>query len=405
MSRGALAGLKVLEFSDFVSGPYCAKLLADLSADVIKIENPGGGDRTRSYGPFPQDIPHPERSGLFLYLNTNKRGVTLNMDTATGRKIFLQLVKWADVLIENHLPQEMAALGLDYSSLKQVNPRLVVTSITPFGQTGPYRDYKGCDLTCSNMSGLAYINPFGGVNNAEQEPPLKGPMHAGDLIAGVIGAACTMSAAIAQQISGQGQQVDVSEQEAILSVIRRDVAVLTHENIPLRRPKEMRRREGGGWVKCRDGDASFVYAWQYWPRAKKLMGNPEWSDNPIFEDRTSRRENMDALKLLVQEWTVHRTRAELTLLAQENGIPCMPINSLDDVVNSDLLAARDFFATTDHPQAGHLKMPGAPFKLSDTPWQLNHPAPLLGEHNHQIYSDTLGYTKQELVKMRQEGVI
>ncbi len=146
MDREALSGLKMLEYGEFISGPYCGKLLADLGAEVIKVEQPGLGDKARRWGPFPQDLPHPEKSGLFLCLNTNKSGVTLNLSSNAGVKIFKELVKQVDVLVENNLPKEMERLGLDYESLHQINPRLVVTSITPFGQTGPYRDYKGCDL-------------------------------------------------------------------------------------------------------------------------------------------------------------------------------------------------------------------------------------------------------------------
>ena len=162
MDREALSGLKVLEYGEFICAPYCGKLLADLGAEVIKVEPPGLGDKARHWGPFPQDLPHPEKSGLFLYLNTNKLGVTLNLESAAGIKIFTELVKQVDVLVENNPPKEMEWLGLDYESLHQINPRLVVTSITPFGQTGPYHDYKGCDLISFHMSGEAYVNPAGG---------------------------------------------------------------------------------------------------------------------------------------------------------------------------------------------------------------------------------------------------
>ncbi len=159
---GALDGLKVLEFSEFITGPYCAKMMADLGAEVIKIEKPGLGDYARSWGPFPGNIPHPEKSGLFLFLNTNKLRVTLNCESNEGRKIFRQLIKWADVFIENNPPREMKRLGFDYQSLKKLNPSLIMTSITPFGQTGPYKDFKGGDLINSHMSSEAFGNPAEG---------------------------------------------------------------------------------------------------------------------------------------------------------------------------------------------------------------------------------------------------
>ena len=168
MSGQALSGLKAVEWSDFVSGPYCGKLLADLGAEVVKVERPGVGDGARSYGPFPQDIPHPERSGLFLYLNTNKLGVTLDVRTATGAQLLSKLLEQADVLIENNPPREVEELGFAYERLRQLNPRLVMTSITPFGQTGPYRDYRSCDLISFNASGLAFVNPSDGVDDPER---------------------------------------------------------------------------------------------------------------------------------------------------------------------------------------------------------------------------------------------
>ncbi len=224
MNSEALSGLKLLEYSEFVSGPYCGKLLADLGAEVIKIEKPGLGDKARSWGPFPQDIPHPEKSGLFLDLNTNKSGVTLNVESAMGVKIFKELVKRVDIVIENNPPQEMERLGLDYESLHQINPLLVMTSITPFGQTGPYRDHKACDLISFHISGEAYVNPADGVDDIEQQPPLKGPMHRGDSMAGLTAAVCTMSAVFARQVTGQGQHVDLSEQEALSSIMRANLA-------------------------------------------------------------------------------------------------------------------------------------------------------------------------------------
>jgi len=180
MNHQALDGVKVLEFSDFISGPYCGKLLANTGAQVIKVEKPGLGDKSRSYGPFPQDLPHPEKSGLFLFLNTNKSGITLNLETATGLKIFNELLWWADVLIEDHTVKEMRGWGLSYAAIKQLNPSIVMTSITPFGQTGPFKNYKGNDLIASHAGTEAFGNPDEGVTDPAGMPPLKTPNHASD---------------------------------------------------------------------------------------------------------------------------------------------------------------------------------------------------------------------------------
>ncbi len=185
MNRQALSDVKVIEFSDFVSGPYCGKLLSNTGAEVIKIEKPGLGDKARSWGPFPENLPHPEKSGLFLFLNTNKFGVTLNLETSAGRKIFKELLKWADVLIEDHAVKEMRGWGLNYAEIKKINPSLIVTSITPFGQTGPYKDYKGNDLIASHAGTEAFGNPDEGVKDPATMPPLRVAHHASDFMAGL----------------------------------------------------------------------------------------------------------------------------------------------------------------------------------------------------------------------------
>ncbi len=193
MVQGALYDLKILEYAQFISGPYCAKLMADLGAEVIKVEAPGLGDRARRYGPFPQDIPHPEKSGLFIYLNSNKKGITLDLHTTTGMKIFKELVRWADILVENNPPQFMKRLRLNYETLKEVNPRLIMISITPFGLTGPYRDYKTTELITFHMSGLGYETP-GSVDDPEKEPPLKAAGHQASFLGGTMGALLTLFA-------------------------------------------------------------------------------------------------------------------------------------------------------------------------------------------------------------------
>ena len=171
MTQQALSGVKVLEFSDFISGPYCGKLLSNMGAQVIKVEKPGLGDKARRWGPFPQHLPHPEKSGLFLFLNTNKSGITLNLETALGRKIFKQLIRWADILIEDHSVKEMRQLGLNYAAVKKINPSLIMTSITPFGQTGPFKDYKGNDLIAAHAGTEAFGNPDEGVKDPASMPP------------------------------------------------------------------------------------------------------------------------------------------------------------------------------------------------------------------------------------------
>ena len=406
MSMQALSGLKVVEWGEFISGPYCGKLLADLGAEVIKIEKPGVGDKARSHGPFPQDIPHPEKSGTFLYLNTNKLGVTLNVRSTTGTEIFKELVKQADILVENNPPREVEELGFDYENLKKLNPKLVMTSITPFGQTGPYRDYKCCNLVSLHASGMAFMNPSDGVNDIEQEPPLMGPANQGDLVAGLTGALATMSAIFACHMTGLGQHVDLSQQEALVSVTRHQLGNYTVEGFPWIRPKEGRRHGVSEIYRCSDGLAYLICGdertWERWVEA---MGNPEWAMNELFQDRALRRENWDAAKALVEEWTMEHTVDDVVRIAESCRVPCKAVNTVIESINSELLATRGHFVDVCHKVAGKIKCPGAPYKLSKTPWCVERPAPLLGEHNEEVYCGRLGYTRQDLVIMKAEGVL
>lgn len=407
MSSKALESLKVVEWSEFASGPYCGKLLADLGADVIKVERPGCGDRARSYGPFPGDIPHPEKSGLFLYLNTNKRGVTLDVANAAGADIFKELVKRADLVVENHSPQEVRQAGLTYDNLREINPRLVMTSITPYGQTGPYRDYKACDMNVFHASGMGFINPSDGVDDAQAKAPLKGPEHQADLAAGLSAAVATMSAVLAARATGASHHVDVSQQEALASIMRREYAVSVMEGINWIRPRDGRTGMTVSDIyQCIDGCVYLICfqdrMWEGWLDA---MGYPEWALSDLFADRITRRENWDAAKVMIEEWTMGKTVKEVVDLADARRVPCKAVNAVNEVVSSELLASRGFFEEVEHKEAGRVTYPGAPYKLSGTPWTVERPAPLLGEHNEEVYCGGLGYTRQDLVRLRAEGVI
>lgn len=400
---GALSDLKVLEFSDFISGSYCGKLMADLGAAVIKIEKPGLGDRARSWGPFPGDIPHTEKSGLFLFLNTNKQGITLNVASERGRKIFWRLIAWADVLIENNHRREMARLGCDYRSLKKLNPSLIMTSITPFGQTGPCKDYKGSDLINSHTSSEAFGNPAEGVNDIERYSPLSGPMHAADFMTGLTAAVCTISAVVPGQKNKSGRHIDVSAQEALASVTRQELAFCLCEGLyPTRQMG--RKRVGGFLYPCQDG---YVCIWigPHWQKLVTMMGNPDWAQAELFQNPATRAEHQDDCNRLIELWTREHTMTEIDRLGIAYDVPLSPVRTVKELVADEQLAYRNFFVEIDHPLAGRFKYPGAPYKLSTTPWEIRQRAPLLGEHNEEVYCRMLGYSRQDLVQMRQAGII
>ncbi len=403
MSQKALGGLKVIEFCEFVSGPYCGKLLADMGADVIKIEKPGLGDKARSWGPFAQDIPHPEKSGLFMFLNTNKSSVTLNMRTAAGQKIFKELLKWADVLIEDHSRKEISRLGLGYAKVHKINSVLVMTSITAFGQTGPFKDYKGSDLIGSHAGTEAFGNPDEGVKDPENEAPLKGSYHAADIMAGLTAAVCTMSAVIGGQTNKAGKHIDISQQEAVASICRQQLAYYAVQGLTPSR--EWGRKKFGGFLyQCRDG---YVVIWigPHYPKVMQMLGDPEWSKEEMFANPLLRNDYIVELNQLITVWTLERSGQEIVDLALQFGVPCSTVRSVRDLVMDEQLDFRQFWQEVEHPTAGKIKYPGPPFKHSITPGKIERPAPLLGEHNEKVICDILGYNRKDLVRMRQMGII
>ncbi len=401
MSEKALEGTKVLEYASFISGPYCSKLLADLGAEVIKIERTGVGDEARRRGPFLGDIPHPERSGLFLYLNTNKKGITLDPETQTGRKIFLELVRWADILIEDKPPKEMEELGFTYDKLKEINPQLIMTSITPFGQTGPYRDYKAYPLNVVHGAGSGYLAP-GGSQNLEREP-VKSTSFSDDAACGISAAFATICALLPRWSTGVGQYIDVSKQEALMAMDQVELCQYPNEGKVASRKVDPRMAIRV--TPCKDGDMMIIAMDdRQWKGLVSMMDEPEWTKDEIFKDILSRMQHMGEMLKNVAPWAMQHTRDEMYHTGQERGAPVAPIRSIEEAANWQQFKERDFFVEIDHPKAGRISYPSAPYKLSKTPWE-GGAAPLLGQHNEEVYSTLLGYSKEDIVMMREAGVI
>ena len=402
MSGKVLDGIKVLEYGDFVSIPYCGRLLAGLGAEVVKIEKPGG-DSSRAYGPFPGNDINPEKSGLFLFLNAGKSGITLDTGTAEGQDIFRRLVEKADVLIEGNPPSEMEKQGINYENLNKVKPSLVMTSVTPFGQTGPYRDYRANDLITSHISGEAYGNPAEGAEDEQTQGPLKGPNHAADFMVGLTAGVCTMSAIFALRMTGQGQYIDLSAQEAISSCVRQELAFYMLEGRAPTRQKGIKRR-GGMLYRASDG---FVCIWlgPHFNKLMKMMGDPDWAQTELFQDPVLRIDHIEELNTLINVWTMERPRAEIERLGAEYDVPIAPVRSVDELVSDEQLAYRNYFVDIDHPVAGKLNYPGAPFKLTETPWVVDTPAPLLGVDTERILGEWLGLSAAEQENLKQAGAI
>lgn len=405
MSNGLLAGLNVLEIGDFISAPYCAKLLADLGAEVIKIE-PLCGDSSRLRGPFPDDLPHPERSGLFLYMNTNKRGVTLDVATATGREILYRLAGWADVIVESLGPVHAAALGIDFGSLSAANPNLVVTSISPFGHSGPHHEYEATDLVSFHMSGYAAI--IGGpVEDVSQTAPLKAAEHQADYVAAVNAALATVAGLLARSASQVAQHVEVSKQDSMVPFVFSEIARYAYDDRV--HSRSLREVPSTGVVAVLPASDGFVAISpredHLWARWLEVMGNPAWAADERFQSRSTRIEHWSELEPLIAEWTSQHKKYDIFLAAQAARVPSFPVNTMEDIFASEQLAHRGFFTEIPHPIAGELTYPTVPYKFSTSTWTLRRSAPLLGEHNHEIYCGLLGYTPAELVHLRQARIV
>jgi crotonobetainyl-CoA:carnitine CoA-transferase CaiB-like acyl-CoA transferase len=400
---GALASLKIVEIGEMASAPYASKLMADMGAEVIKVERPGAGDRARVRGPFPGGQSHPEKSGLFLYLNTNKLGVTLDIARPEGFEILEKLVAQADVLIHNVWPPEMDRAGLSFERLRQVNPRLVMTSITPYGVTGPYRNLRAEELTVWSAGGVCVLNGAG--PDHPELPPLKTFGNQAGFQGGVHGAVATMGAVMAQLRDGEGQHVDVSCQEAIASQLE-----LTFEYWPYMKmiatrlgKKPIQPLEA---MECKDGWIYLCCVEEHqWKAFVDLMGNPDWAGEEIFSDRLKRGENWEALVIFLEEYVKEQTVIELYKKAQSRRIPFAPVSTMGDLLNSEHLQARGFFVEIAQPMAGTHKYPGAPLKYGATPWEIRRPAPTLGQHNEEIFGQRLGLTSARLNELKRTGVI
>jgi len=395
-----LEGVKVLELGTMVSAAYATKLMADLGAEVIKVEEPDG-DPARWRGPFPGGVVDSEKSGLFLYLNTNKRGVTL--DLSQQREELLRLVAWADLLVHNYPPSDMAARGIAYDTFCEINPRLVMCSITPFGLTGPHKDYKAHELTLSHAGGWAWLSP--GASDRPDLPPLKAFGQQCDFQGGLAAATATLGAYYQALTTGTGERIDLSVQAFIASFLEQAFVYYSYLGRIASRLGQ-RYMYPWGMFECRDGLIFLVVPEEdQWERFVELMGNPEWTGWDIFAGRTNRIKNQDALKVYVEEWTRQWKVEELFHAGQARRLCFAPVLTMAGLGRQEQLRARNFFVEVSHSRAGTLTHLGPPYQLQEPWWQIRRPAPLLGEHNEEVKA-SLGQVEvsREQVKAEPEEV-
>jgi crotonobetainyl-CoA:carnitine CoA-transferase CaiB-like acyl-CoA transferase len=400
--EGALSGYRVLDLTDS-NGAYCTKLLADLGADVIKIEQPEG-DPGRGIPPFAGDTPHLEKSLFFLHRNANKRGVTLRLDTVEGSNILKRLVRTADVLVENSPPDYMGGLGLDYSVLSEINPGLIMASMTEFGHSGPYKDRKGSNLVDFAMSGIMITSGYPG-----KEPCLLPGSPAYDS-ASVHASVSIVAAIYMRGTTGQGQYIDtsvhVTSRTGLYPWIVPNYSYALNPGGP---PPTSENRMGAQIYPvypCKDGFIRIIALTpRQWDALMRVLDNPDVLQTDEWRSFIYRIGNADDLYALMLEFTTKYTMRELFEAGRREGVPIAPILSIADFYNSPQTKAREYFVEVDHPVAGKADYPGPPYKWTETPATVRRPAPCIGEYNEEVYCQELGLSNDDLVSLKDAGIV
>jgi len=382
MEDQALKGLRVIEYGKLISAPFCARILGDMGAEVIKVEE-GEGDISRKIGPFPEDDYHPEKGGLFHYLNANKKGVLIDVESAKGRSTLLKLIREADVFIENESPLRIEKLGLNYQSLSEINPPLIMTSITPYGQTGPYRDWKGYDLNCCAVSGVSWVLGF------PHREPLSLPFGQCEFQAAYNGAAATIAALLARRKTGRGALVDISIAQVMAYYCGTHSVIYRNRGIKWARIG--RGMAGGvyptGFFPCKDGFICVASQSSYqWKKIMELMGNQELINNPKFQDAfTIGKDYPEKADAYFYPWLSQYSREDLFKIALKYRLTLSPVIYIDDLLSIDQFRERKFWINLKTEDELKITIPGLSFKLSESPWKINSPAPKLGEHNEDFF--------------------
>jgi crotonobetainyl-CoA:carnitine CoA-transferase CaiB-like acyl-CoA transferase len=401
LASGAFEDVTVVEFAGMVSGPYCGKLLADMGADVLKIEERPDGDPARARGPFPDDTPDAERSGLFLYLNANKRSVALDVAKPACREILFRLVDWADVLIDDHSPGVLDGIGFDWGTLHGRNRNLILTSITAYGRSGPRAGRKGTDLTGYHSGGLGTLLPPRSTDVSRA--PVKAGGYPTGYHAGLTAALATAAALFGRRDAG-GCLIDVSEQESIVSLVRGFLAQNVYQRVTWSRVPD--RPPAFGRMECSDGYVvTHLVEDRHWRALVELMGNPEWAAGDEWNSFAYRCGHLFEIGHKIDEWARTQKKEDFHRRGGAKGFAIGPVYNAEEVLNEQQYQARDYFVEVDHPQAGELRHAGWPYKMSASPPGIRRPAPLLGEHSREVLRDVLGHTAGEYRALRRSGAI
>lgn len=393
----ALDDVVVLDLTHHIAGPYATRLMADYGADVIKVEAPGG-DIARQLGPFKGGEPHPERSGLFFFLNCNKRSVVLDLKSDAGRDALRTLAGRADIVVENFAPGVVDRLGIGEEFFRSVNPSLPLVSISNFGQTGPYRDYKGTELVLYGFAGEMYSM---GVTERE---PVKMAGTAALFESGAATAVSLMAALFASRRHGIGQHVDISIAETHFGGVDRRHATAIGYQYSGR--KSMRAATAGagmpqGIYPCADGYVDFTNAGLRPDRIADMLSNAEWLDDPRFNDPIQRMDPfvIEEWNTFFLSWCLERTKREVWAEARRAKVLCAPLFTMEDLFTDDHFRGRGFWAQAEHSELGTVELPGRPFTMGTGGWKIRRPAPTLGQHTTEVLREA-GWGNGDIARLQ-----
>jgi formyl-CoA transferase len=395
--QGALEGIRVLDLTRVLAGPFSSMMLADMGADVVKIEAPGSGDDSRQFGPFVNG-----ESSYFMNLNRNKKGITLNLKSPEGKEIFQEMVKQSDIVLENYRPGTMEKLGLGYEELAKINPRIIYGCVSGFGHYGPYKDRAGYDIIGQAMGGLMSTTGW-----PDGEPTRTGTAMA-DVLAGLSITIGILAALRSRDITGRGQKVDVALVDSVVASLEiiNQIYLVTGKN-----PQRIGNRYESVYPydSFRASDGSLVIGCgndKLFGILCKIMNKPELASDERFDKNPKRVQRHAELKPIIEEWTKDKTVDEIVDLLLDAGIPAAPINTIERVVKDPHIAgAREMFVEIDHPKAGKLKITGSHLKFSDTKVTIRQPSPLLGQHNREVLTQVLNLSEDRIKDLEEKGVI
>ena len=384
-----LTGLRVLDLSRVLAGPYCAMMLADYGADIVKIEPPKVGDDSRAFGPFVGD-----ESAYFMSLNRNKRSMTLNFKRQAECDLFKEMVKHADIVLENYRPGTMEKFGLGYDELKKINPKIIYAACSGFGHSGPYQYKPAYDIIVQAMGGIMSITgPEGGE-------PCRVGASVGDIIAGMFTAYGIMMALHHRGNTGEGQKVDVGMLDCQVAVLENAIArYVTSGSVPT--PLGNRHPSISPFSSFTAQDGHIIVGAgndRLWTKLCNILKKPELLTDSRFDNNSNRTAHVKELTGILNEVFSKKTIAEWMTVLEEAELPCAPINTVDKIVNDPQIKAREMIVEVEHPVAGHLKMAGLPIKMSATPGAVERPAPLLGQHTAELLKEIIGWDEAKTAK-------